>query len=73
MKLQNILGAFLAVIIGTGTAIITAITGEGVVTLADISQIQWLVIGVGAVIAFAKDLQALATRTFIGKMTGTGG
>lgn len=73
MKVNSVLGAALAVIISTGTAVIALLTQEGVAQLSDIGQVAWIVIGIGAAISFAKDLQALDTRKAIGKITGNGG
>ena len=68
----TIIGAFIAALIAFLTTVLALLTQEGVTQLNDISQLAWIVAGVGALISFLKDYQALSTRKVIAKYTGTG-
>ncbi len=72
MKIENVLGAVIAAAIGFLTAVLALLVQEGVTTIGDISQLAWIVAGVGALIAFLKDYQALSARRAIANITGTG-
>ncbi len=71
MNVQTIGGALIAASILFFTGMLALLTQEDVVALSDIGQIQWIVLGVGTLISFAKDYQALWTREQIGKVTGS--
>ena len=68
----TVLGAFLAALTLFGTALLALLTTEEITKVADITQVQWLVIGVGALISFAKDFQALTVRRALAKIPGVG-
>jgi len=70
---ETIIGALIAALILFFTAVLALLTQEGVNSLADIGQIPWIVAGLGALISFLKDYQALSTRKLIGTLTGSGG
>ena len=72
MKSQTVIGALIAAVITGLTAALTLLTGENVTKIGDISQLQWIVLGIGVALAFFKDFQAITTRKLIGKVTGTG-
>lgn len=73
MKTENVLGAAIAALIGFLTAMLALLVQDGVNSIGDISQLAWIVAGVGALIAFLKDYQAITTRQVIANITGTGG
>ncbi len=72
MKTENILGAAIAALIGFLTAMLALLVQDGVNAIGDISQLAWIVAGVGALIAFLKDYQAINTRKAIANITGEG-
>ena len=73
MNSETIIGALIAALIGFFTAVLALLVSEGVASIGDIAQISWIVAGVGALISFLKDYQALSARKAIAKLTGTGG
>lgn len=68
---NTIVGALIATIIAVLTGTMALLTGEGVTAVGDISQIQWIILGVGGALTFSKDLQAIATRRVISRVTGS--
>jgi uncharacterized membrane protein YuzA (DUF378 family) len=72
MNSSTVIGALIAALIGMFTAVLALLVQDGVTTIGDISQIAWIVVGIGAVISFLKDYQALSTRKTIAKLTGGG-
>lgn len=72
MKTENVLGAAIAAVIGFLTAMLALLVQDGVNSIGDISQLAWIVAGVGALIAFLKDYQAINTRKAIANITGEG-
>ncbi len=72
MNLPTISAAFIAALIGFLTAVLALLSQEGVTQISDISQLAWIVAGIGALISFLKDFQAMSTRRVISKLTGTG-
>lgn len=72
MNVNTITGALIAAVITGLTAALALLQGEGVTQLSDISQIQWVVLGIGVALAFFKDYQAISTRRLVNKVTGTG-
>ena len=69
---ETVIGAFIAALILFFTAVLALLTQEGVNSLGDIGQIPWIVAGLGALISFLKDYQALSTRKLIASITGSG-
>lgn len=67
---STIIGALVAALILFLTTVLALLTQEGVNSLADIGQIPWIVAGIGAVLSFLKDYQALDSRKFITSITG---
>jgi len=67
---ETVIGAIIAALILFLTTVLALLTQEGVNSLADIGQIPWIVAGVGAIISFLKDYQALSTRKVISSITG---
>ncbi len=65
MKLENVLGALIAVIVSVATATMALLQQPEVMSLADVSGAAWAVLALGAVVTFGKDLQALATRRLL--------
>ena len=72
MNSETVIGAFIAAAIGFLTAMLALLVQDGVSSVSDISQLAWIVAGVGALISFLKDYQALSARRMIAKVTGTG-
>ena len=70
--MNAILGALGAAILALGTAATALLTGPNVDSFADITQIQWAILGIGGVLVFIKDWQAISARRLINKVTGTG-
>jgi hypothetical protein len=72
MSVNTILGALIAAIIVGLTAALVLLTGPNVTSLADITGLQWVVLGIGVALAFFKDFQALTVRRLANKVTGSG-
>lgn len=70
--MNTIVGAFVATVIAILTASLALLSGEGVTSLGDISQLQWVILVVGGAITFFKDFQAISARRLVNKVTGTG-
>jgi uncharacterized membrane protein YuzA (DUF378 family) len=70
MNSETVIGAVIAALIGMFTAVMALLVQEGVTSIGDISQLAWIVVGIGALISFLKDYQALTTRKAIAKLTG---
>ncbi len=70
--MNSLIGAAIAAVITGLTAALALLTGAEVTSLADISGLQWMVLAIGVVLAFFKDLQAITARRVINKVTGTG-
>jgi len=71
-KAETIGGAFIAALIGFLTGFLALLSQDGVSTINDIGQIAWIVLAVGALIAFGKDFQALSYRRWQAKLTSSG-
>lgn len=69
--MNTIIGAVIASLIALVTGAMALLQGEGVMQVSDISQVQWLILGGGALITFLKDYQAIATRSMINRVTKT--
>ena len=67
---STVMGAAIAAIISFGTAVLALLTQPEVTSISDIGQIPWLVAGIGALLSFLKDYQALSTRKGIATLTG---
>jgi len=72
MNLNTIVGALIAALILFFTGMLALLQTEGVQTISDIGQVAWIVLGVGALISFLKDYQAISTRRLVNKITGSG-
>lgn len=70
--MNAVLGALIAAIIAIATGALALLTATSVQSLGDITQLQWVVLGVGGLITFLKDWQAISARRVINKVTGTG-
>ena len=71
MNVPTISGAAIAAIILFFTGFLALLQQDGVTSIGDINQVAWIVLGVGALVSFLKDFQALSVRRGIGKLTGT--
>ncbi len=69
---NTIIGAVVAALIGFFTAFLALLQQEGIDAIGDISQEAWIVLIVGMVLMFLKDLQAIWTRRQINKLTKSG-
>jgi len=72
MKSETFIGALIAAVIGFLTAFLALFQQEGVATVSDISEGAWVVLVVGTLLVFFKDMQALSVRRTLTKVTGTG-
>ena len=72
MKTETVIGALIAALIGGMTAFLALISQEGVNGMADISEMAWVVLGIGATMAFLKDYQAITTRRALAAVTRSG-
>ena len=70
--MNTVIGALIATIISLLTASLALLSGDGVTSLNDISQIQWIILSVGGAIIFFKDYQAITARRIINKVTNSG-
>ena len=73
MKADTIGGAAIAALIGFLTGFLALLQQEGVSNVNEISQTAWIVLGVGALIAFFKDYQAISSRRLIARLSGSPG
>jgi hypothetical protein len=72
MNVNTLVGALIAALILFFTGMLALLQTEGIQSASDIGQIAWIVLGVGALISFLKDYQAISARRLINKITGTG-
>jgi len=72
MKMNTILGALTASLIGFLTGMIALLQQTGVNSLADVNSLAWIILAVGSAISFLKDFQAISVRRLINGATGTG-
>lgn len=72
MNSETIIGALIAALIGMFTAVMALLVADGISSIGDIAQLSWIVVGIGALISFLKDYQAINTRKAIAKLTGSG-
>lgn len=70
--MNTILGAFIAVLIGFGNALLALYMNDPNLTFGMITQAAWVGMIVGASVQFLKDYQAISTRRLVNKITGTG-
>lgn len=66
MKVTTFIGAAIAAFIGFMTAIIALFIENPDLTVGQISQATWIVVGGGAIVAFAKDAQTVWLRKKMG-------
>ncbi len=71
MKIETIGGALIAAAILFLTGMLALLTQDGVTEVGDISQLSWIVLGVGALIGFGKDFQAITVRRYLANATGS--
>ena len=70
---MNVLvGALVAALILFLSNLVTLFTNDPTLEFSYIPTAAWVSIGAGALIAFLKDYQAIATRKFINKATKSG-
>lgn len=72
MKIETLLGALVAAVIGGLTAFLALLNQAGVNGPGDISTNAWYVLLVGVALAFGKDFQALTSRRILSRFTGSG-
>jgi len=72
MNLNTLVGAVIAALILFFTGMLALLQTEGVESISDIGQIPWIVLGVGSLVSFLKDYQAISTRRLVNKITGSG-
>ena len=72
MNVNTLVGALVAALILFFTGMLALLQTEGVQTISDIGQVAWIVLGVGSLISFLKDYQAISARRLINKITGSG-
>lgn len=70
--INTTVGALIAAMILLGSNIVTLFTNNPDFTLADVNQATWIVMGVGALVAFFKDFQAIWIRSQVNKVTKSG-
>lgn len=70
--MNTIVGAFVATIVALLTAALALLSGEAVISLSDISGLQWTILLIGGAITFFKDFQAISARRLVNKVTGSG-
>lgn len=70
--MNTVIGALIAAIITGLTATLALLTGADVGALSDVSPLQWIVLAIGVLLAFFKDLQAVSARRLINEVTNTG-
>ena len=72
MKIETIGGAAIAAFILFVTGFLAVFQQESVSSVKDITEATWWVLGLGALLSFGKDYQALTARRFLATMTGSG-
>ncbi len=70
--MNTIIGALIAALILFGSSVVTLFTNNPEMTFADLSTATWVSLVGGAAVAFLKDYQALTTRRWANKVTGSG-
>ena len=70
--MNTILGAVIAMLIAFSTGFLALMQQPDVFGVGDVSEKAWVVLAVGCMVTFLKDYQAIATRSVINKVTGTG-
>lgn len=70
--MNTVIGAVIAALIAFITGGIALMQGDNVTQISDISDLQWFILGGGALVTFLKDYQAIATRRMLNKVTKTG-
>jgi hypothetical protein len=70
--MNTIVGAFIATVIALLTAALALLSGESIISLSDISGLQWTILLIGGAITFFKDFQAISARRLVNKVTGSG-
>lgn len=70
--MNTIIGAFVAMVIAMLTAALALLSGPTVISLGDITGLQWTILLVGGAITFGKDFQAISARRLVNKVTGSG-
>lgn len=67
---NTLIGAFLASLIGFLTATLAVFQQAGVENFSDVPTSTWVVLAIGATVAFLKDYQAVVARRVLSTMTG---
>lgn len=69
MKVETITSALIAAMIILITSVVDKFA-NGAVSISDISEASWWIMGGGAALQFLKDYQAISTRRFVAKLRG---
>lgn len=72
MKIETTLGALIAALLLFLTGTLALLQQPEVVELGDVSGMAWIVLGIGSLVGFLKDFQALTARRFLANVTGSG-
>lgn len=72
MNTNTLVGALIAALILFFTGMLALLQTEGIQSISDIGQVAWIVLGVGSLISFGKDYQAISTRRLVNRITGSG-
>ena len=70
--MNTLIGALLAALILLGTNFMALFAENPNLTFGDIKQGTWVLLIVGALVAFAKDYQAITVRRLANRVTRTG-
>lgn len=72
MQVNTLVGAIIATLITVATGSLALLQGEDVTAITDVSQLQWIILVIGGLIAFLKDYQAIRIRRMTNKITHSG-
>ena len=72
MKIETSLGALIAALLVFLAGALALLQQPNVAELSDVSGMAWIVLGIGALVSFLKDFNALWTRRHLAKVTGSG-
>lgn len=70
--MNTIIGAFVATVVALLTAALALLSGPDIMSLSDITGLQWTILLIGGAITFFKDFQAISARRLVNRVTGTG-
>lgn len=66
---NTVIGALIAALILLGTGLLALFQQEEIASITDIPEATWWVLGLGALLSFGKDFQAIWSRKMINKVT----